>query len=248
MSCASKRGAHAKDKCFCPEKMRILETFSFLQFAFSFGWIPFSFSPPCVWSRGYLGARISGSLYSTTAESSRLAGLIFTGGKEGDFNQSYVGHALVFCIVSISITTWDSFTEQLDWFHFQWRHWSVFVISDVMLQGRLDCRGDKLNSMYRCWAVQGRGLVKGYQGGYPPISRCTGMPAGTWGQGTSDQSKQSSSSTPCRLIWTEQFVGWITCRMDLTYTVAWFRKELLREDILCSQNPLGQSARSVLQI
>ena len=79
------------------------------------------------------------------------------------------------------------------------------------------CRGDKLNSMYRCWAVQGRGLVKGYQGGYPPISRCTGMPAGTWGQGTSDQSKQSSSSTPCRLIWTEQFVGWITyliyCRM-----------------------------------
>ena len=96
MSCASKRGAHAKDKCFCPEKMRILETFSFLQFAFSFGWIPLSFSPPCVWSRGYLGARISGSLYSTAAESSRLAGLIFTGGKEGDFNQSYVGHALVF--------------------------------------------------------------------------------------------------------------------------------------------------------
>ena len=108
------------------------------------------------------------------------------------------------------------------------------------------CRGDKLNSMYRCWAVQGRGLVKGYQGGYPPISRCTGMPAGTWGQGTSDQSKQSSSSTPCRLIWTEQFVGWITCRMDLTYTVAWFRKELLREDILCRQTryprrPISQS-------
>ena len=104
------------------------------------------------------------------------------------------------------------------------------------------CRGDKLNSMYRCWAVQGRGLVKGYQGGYPPISRCTGMPAGTWGQGTSDQSKQSSSSTPCRLIWTEQFVGWITCKVDLTYTVAWFRKELLREDILCCQTPVGQSA------
>ena len=48
---------------------------------------------------------------------------------------------------------------------------------------RYRSRVDWLNSVYRSRVVGGdlvsQRLVKGYQGGYPPIWRCTGMSAGT---------------------------------------------------------------------